>query len=222
MHNRNTLEQPRTLEEMRTILDRFAADSAAFSDQLVHRRRGLAKDIIEEYAPLYQLASELEGFRSARLTADSFPGPDAIVQLNNGSEVAIQITTAGETESTALQRELLSRGEPVFPNQRASRELPSRRISAQGRVLSTKKANTEGMIEEVKTAIRRKISDYRPGTQCLLVLIRQSSLTMESDWTSRLGDALLDLSFAPYSAVYITNTDTCIRCAGAYPRLVIQ
>lgn len=214
MLERGTLEQPRTLEEMRVILDSFAANRAAFSDSVVHRRRGLAKDIIEEYAPLYHLACELEGFASARLSGESLSGPDAIIRLNDGSEVAIQITTAGETESTALQREVLSHGEPIFPNQHASRVLPSKRISAQGRALSTRKANTERMIEEVKVAVQRKISAYRSGTQCLLILIRQSSLAMDLNWTARLGAALLNVGFAPYSAVYVTNTDTCSRCAG--------
>ena len=98
---------------MRALLEAFFTDRAAFSDSVVHRRRGLAKDMIEEYAPLYRLARELEGFKTARLTTDSFPGPDALVQFVDGSEVAIQITTAGETESTALHRETLSRGEPL-------------------------------------------------------------------------------------------------------------
>ncbi|AZP13551.1 hypothetical protein [Undibacterium parvum] len=211
---REKLEQPHTLDEMRNLLDRFSADHIAFPDQLVHLRRGVFKDIIEEYAPLYSLANNLEGFMWARLTKESFPGPDAIIQLNDQSQIAIQITTAGETQKTALQREVLSRGESIFRNQDALRILPSKKILMSGRALTTKKANTEEMIEEVKTAIKRKISAYRNGTQCLLILICQQSITMEFDWKSQLRAALLNITFAPYLEVYVTNTDTCTRCAG--------
>lgn len=217
MLERRTLDQFRSLEEMRSILDNFSVDCTNFSNPLVHRRRGLAKDIIEEYEPLYHLARELEGFASAKLTGESFPGPDAIIRLTDGSEVTLQITTAGETESTALQREKLSQGECVFPNQHATKVLPSKRITAQGRVLTTKKANTQRMMEEVKAALQRKIVAHRSGTQCLLIRIRQPSLTMESNWAARLGVALLHVGFSPYSGVYVTNTDKCTRCAGALP-----
>ena len=215
MQGRIALEQPRSLDEMRALLDGFAADREGFPDATVRRRRGLAKDIIEEYEPLYRLARELEGFASARLTAESLSGPDAIIQLNDGSGVTVQITTAGETASTALQRELLAQGEPVFTNQHASRLLPSKRTVAHGRALTSKRQSTERMIEEVKAAIQRKASAYRSGTDYLLILIRQSSLSMETNWTTRLSEALSNVVFAPYSAVYVTNTKTCVRCAGA-------
>lgn len=215
MHDRAALEQEHSLAEMRAILDNFAADEERFSNEVVHRRRGLAKDMIEEYAPLFRLACELPGFKSARLTAQAHAGPDAIFQLGDGREVAIQITTAGESQSTALQRELLSRGTPVFPNKNASRDPSSEAIETKGRALSTRKANTQRMIDDVKIALEKKIAAYRLGTQYLLVLIRQSSLTMSSDWTSQLRSALLKVSSAPYEAVYVANADGCRKCAGA-------
>ena len=215
MHDRNALQQSHSVAEMREILDSFAADEEKYSNDLVHRRRGLVKTLIEEYAPLYRMACELPNLKSARLTAQSHPGPDAIVEMEDGSEVTIQITTAGESQSTALQREMLSKGEPVFANQSASRSPSSKAIETKGRVLSTKNANTVRMVDEVKTALQKKIATYRPETQYLLVLIRQPSLTMNSDWQSQLQIAFENTSSAPYKAVYVANTDACYRCAGA-------
>ena len=77
MHLRSELEQPRALEEMQAIIDTFANDRDEYPSPQVRLRTGVAKIVIEEYLPLFRLAQTLPGFKSASLTADSYPGPDA-------------------------------------------------------------------------------------------------------------------------------------------------
>ena len=211
MIDRGLLEQSASLDEMRAILEHFASDEKTFPNDVVHRRRGLSKDLIEEYEPLYRLSLELNAFNTGRLTSQSFAGADAIVEMIDGSQIAIQITTAGETRSTGLQREFLSQGEPVFPNQTASRNALTKRIESGGRILSTRLKNTEQMIAEVKAALQRKILSYRPDTQYLLIRIRQSSKTMDESWKYRLQNALASESILPYKAVFVANSDCCVR-----------
>jgi hypothetical protein len=214
MIDRNLLEQPHALNAMRDILDKFGTDREGFPDDMVQRRRGLAKDIVEEYAPLYRLGCVLQAFETGRLTPAGIAGPDAIVQLTNGTSVAVQITTAGESESTALHRELLSKKHVVFPNQIASRLPVQKQIQTQGRVLTTRRGNTEVMIAEVIAAIQKKVAKFHEGTKLLLVHIRQPSASLEDTWPASLQAALEGVSISPYEAVYVANTQTCVMGAG--------
>ena len=210
MHRRSELEQPRTLAEMQAIIDTFANDLAEYPSTKVRRRTGVAKIVIEEYYPLLLLAQSLSGFKSASLTADSHPGPDAVLQFDNGSQATVQITCAGEDESTALQRELLNGGQTVFANQSVNRKTDE--ITQSGRVLTTRTKNTLAAIDEVLSAIKRKKKKYRPGTQILLISIRRSEITMTKDWQQQLLVRVSALTDLPYERIYVATVHTCFAC----------
>jgi len=135
MIQRAELEQTRSLSEMRLIVKAFANDVNSYRNEDVRRRTGVAKDIAEEYYPLFLLVQHLPHIQAAYLTPRSHPGPDAIVVFADGSSKSVQITSAGESHSTALQRELLNRGQVVFPNKKAHRAKRLPQIVESGRVL---------------------------------------------------------------------------------------
>lgn len=142
MHQRSELETARTLLEMRDIMNLFENSYGRYPHLNVRRRTGIAKVVIEEYIPLFRLAEILPGFRSAYLTASSYSGPDAIISFNGGSQSTVQITCAGEDESSALKRELLDSRQIVFGNQKVERCRQTRDVAISGWALTTRAANT--------------------------------------------------------------------------------
>jgi hypothetical protein len=166
----------------------------------------------EEYIPLFLLAQNLPGFKSASLTAVSHPGPDAVLLFDDESKVTIQITCAGENEITAYQRELLNDGQFVCANQSASRSGETGKITQSGRVLTTRAKNTQVAIGEVLLAIEKKKKKYRVGTQFLLISIRRSEITMTKDWQQQLLVAVSALTAFPYERIYVATAHTCFAC----------
>lgn len=212
MHQRSELEQPRSLAEMQMVIDAFVNDREEYPNAKVHSRTGVIKTIIEEYLPLFSLAKCLPDVTSASLTPDSNPGPDALLVFRNGRKVTVQITCAGENESTALQRELLSDGQAVFANQAATRNRRTGQITQTGRVLTTRAANTNSMIEEVMSAIENKIRKFRQGTDILLISLRGSETIMSDDWRKQLLSQVFVLADVPYESIYVTIKNTCFEC----------
>lgn len=212
MHQRSELEQPRTLAKMKAVIDTFANDNAQYSNTEVRRRTGVAKIVIEEYLPLFLLAQSLPGFKSAYLTPDSHPGPDAVLLFNDGSHATVQITCAGEDESTALQRQLLDDAQLVFANQSFRRNRITRKINQSGRVLTTRAVNTSTLIFEVLSALRRKTHQYRAGTQFLLISIRRPEITMTKDWQQQVCGAVTALMDLSYEHIYVSTAHICFVC----------
>lgn len=211
MHTRLSLEVPQTLDDMREIIASIENDGEYPSSEL-RRRRGVAKDLVEEYIPLYWLARAIPDVRSGYLTPASTSGPDALLAFADDSNWAIQITCAGENKATALQRELLNNREVVFANQVPQRDRATHNITQTGRVLTTKKANADAAVTEILAAIKRKTRKYRSGTDTLLVSIRGSEITMAMGWKQQLLLQISALNDIPYERVYIVGNNTCIRC----------
>lgn len=212
MHSRSELEQPRTLEEMQSIIDTFANNNDEYSNSQVRLRTGVAGPLIEEYMPLFRLAESLPGFNSASLTAASHPGPDANLLFEDGSQKTVQITCAGDDKSTALQRELLNDRQIVFANQSFKRKRKSREIVKSGRLLTSHTANTDAVIDEVMLAIEKKEKKYRAGTDYLLISIRRSEITMTKDWQQQLTTAVSALPTSSYERIYVATAHTCFAC----------
>lgn len=208
--DRKFLEQSKPLEEMRLITREFLENSAIYSDQEVQHRIGVIKDVVEEYVPLIQLARALPDFISARLTPPSCAGPDALLLMSDGSEIGVQITIAGENYSTALQREMLARGEIIFPNQSARRDKATNNIQTKGRILTTKSANTKNMICEVIFALEKKRSSYREGSHILLISTSRRPITLANNWQELLISSMKLKEITPYDDVYINVGDQCI------------
>lgn len=208
--DRSILEQARPFKEMCSIVSQFLDDPAICSDCEVQYRVGVIKDIVEEYVPLIQLAKVLPGFISARLTPPSYTGPDALLLMSNGSELGVQITIAGEGYSTALQREMLTRGKIVFPNQSAYRDKSTKDIKTSGRILTTRSSNTQKMICEVIFALEKKRSLYRSGSHLLLISTSRPLITLENNWLELLTSSIKHRKLSLYDEVYINVGDQCI------------
>jgi hypothetical protein len=175
----------------------------------VRRRTGISKVVIEEYLPLLLLAQNIPGVRSARLTTDSNPGPDAVLLFDDGSQAMVQITCAGENEITALQRELLNDGQVVFANQATNRNRRTREITQTGRILTTRTANTHAAIDEVLSTIERKTRTYWSGTKLLLINMHRSEITMTGEWQEQLRVAVSTRTDVPYESIYVATAKTC-------------
>lgn len=212
MHQRSELEQPCTLAEMQMVIDTFEKDFSEYLSTEVRHRIGVTKIVIEEYLPLFLMAQSLPGFKSARLTADSHQGPDAILLFDDESQATIQITCAGEDECTALQRELLDNGQIVFANQSVNRVRKTGEISQSGRILTTRNSNTLAAIDEVLSAIEKKTHKYRVDTLFLLIGVRRTERSMMKDWRQRLLAAVSALTDSPYERIYVVIDHTCFRC----------
>lgn len=213
MVERTDLEISRSPTEMQDLLHSFSEDRQAYSDEDIHLRRGVVKDLLEEYAPLCTLAANLPNVRSARLMPQSNEGPDAIVELQCNQvirEFTVQITVANQSHQEALARERLSQGLPTFANtERVRNPTNKEEIQERGRVLMTREARLRGQVEEVVIAVRRKLRKYHPGTEVLLIgswiWLDDSSITYS--WRADLKEQIRALGDVPYRSIYLANGD---------------
>jgi len=213
MVDRSDLETKQSPPEMQDLLRGFAEDREAHSDEDVHLRRGVVKDLLEEYSPLCTLAASLPGVLSARLTPPSNDGPDALVEIQSSEgvqELAVQITVANQSYQHALARERLSRGQPVFENTEKIRDPANRtEIHERGRVLTTREASLRAQVAEVVSAVRKKLANFHTGTSVLLVgsriWLNGSGITY--CWRSDLKQQIESLASIPYECIYLANGD---------------
>jgi hypothetical protein len=209
MHQRSELEQFRTPAEMQTIRDTFTNNHAAYPSTEVLRRTGISKVMIEEYLPLLLLVQNIPRVRLASLTRESNPGPDAVLLFDDGSQATVQITSAGENKTTALQRELLRNGKVVFENQPTNRNPRTHEITQTGRVLVTRTGYTQAAIDEVLSAIERKTLTDRSDTNVLLIKMHRSEVTMTEEWREQLRVAVFARPDLRYESIYVVIDNTC-------------
>ena len=213
MVDRSDLEAKRTPTQMQHLLSCFAEDREACSDENVHLRRGVVKDILEEYSPLCILAANLPGVLSARLASPSINGPDGIVEIESGQEIeelTVQITVANQSHQEALARERLSQGQPVFGSTEKVRDPTNRsEIQERGRVLETREGRLRVQVGEVVNAVRRKLANFYAGTDVLLVSSRiyldDSGITYS--WRADLRQQVEALGSIPYRRIFLANGD---------------
>lgn len=202
---RSDLEIPKTPLEMEELIGLVANDRVSYSDQDVHLRRGFIKPLLEEYLPLSIFSRHFPDIREARLTPSSNMGPDAEAISGSGEKHVIQITVADESYETALGREKLSEGEPMFPGAQKSRNKKTGAIEESGSILTTREAELKKQVNQVVDAIVRKSNNYHVGTGILL--IRTSIHLSDPDdysWRNDLSDQVSGLNI-PYEYVYLTN-----------------
>lgn len=207
---RTKLEEFKTLHEMHELLAYFSSHREEFPDEHVHLRRGIAKVLLEEYAPLLMLAQHL-GAAGAKLTASAYEGPDGYLYFEDGAEAAVQVTCAGESDQTAYKRELLASGRLVFDSQRVERVSVSKAFRVSGRVLSTKDRGTSLAVEEIRLALQKKCKNFKEGTSILLIHSRRNELTMSADWTAQVHAAMSHLSEVPYRAVFVCTRKSIFK-----------
>lgn len=209
------MEIPRTPEEMEEFISTYERDRNAYSNEDVHLKKGtkgrILKDFLEEYCPLYTLILNLPNVHTARLTPKSNEGPDAIVSTGEKG-LTVQITRADESPKRALQREVLSKGWPVFLTRNIIRNKKTREIQQSGRVLTTRKARLEEHVGNIASAIQRKCKNFREGTDALLVATRigPSTLCVGFSWEEELKNRIRRIDSIPYRGLYVANGEQLI------------
>jgi hypothetical protein len=186
--NRSDLECWVPLSDARNLVSEFFDDRTTYPDSdFYSRKRGINKDIPEEFYPLLLLAEHLPTAQSVRLSPKSLPGPDGAILLTDGTEISVQITVSHERSDGYLVRQSL-------------RDLGS---------WSSKARNTDGVIkqrlERILDAIKDKEANFRAGTDMLLVV--EESISWDDVIDPGLPDALEvalgQLSASKYSAIYV-------------------
>ncbi len=202
---RRHLESWQSLEDMHKIIQLFC-DPEVFTDQDVHRRIGIAKDMLEEFVPLYRLAAYLRASR-ARLTPEGSQGPDAIIEFSHGRRISAQITVADQSYQEAMNRELLAKGRIVFPFTKKDRDPRTRHITESGHMLQSKEGMLREKVNRVIGAIRAKIAKFYAGTDCLLVSTGRFCSASDSgySWRGDLVDQVNELTNIPYDHIYLVH-----------------
>jgi hypothetical protein len=213
MHRRFEIEECHTIEEMKAIIDSFAEDHIEYSNAEVLYRTGVAKDIAEEYIPLFGLAMNLSNCIAARLSQKSNPGPDAVLYFSDGAEKTVQIVCADENHSRALKRQKLSKGEVIFANMTFFKNKTGE-IESCGRALTTRAWETKSFIKEVIAAIHKKTQNYHTGTQILLISVSRSEKTFIQGWQQQLLASVSEVADIPYEQVYVITANSCVECKG--------
>lgn len=207
---RSQLEDFRTSEEMAKILDKLQ-DRSTYSDDDVHYRRGLVKDLLEEYAPLLTLVRGTPEAVSARLLPKSNEGPDAAINAHAGT-LSVQITVADQSYQAALTREVLATEGSAFPATEKSRDRASGKVVQDGRVLTTREGRLREQVAEVMVAVKRKAKNFHEGTEILLVNTRISldDSSIEYSWREDVRKQFQALEDVPYGRVFLANGDELI------------
>ncbi len=214
MLTRAELETPRTPEEMGALLNSFGNDREAYPDCVVLLRKGIAKDILEEYWPLFALARNLRAC-SAYLKPSSNPGPDGVVGLATGKKLYVQITVADQSDEVAWKRELLSQGKPVSIWTRKSRDPLTKEIVEEGPSWFAPENYFGKKVQDIVDAITRKLPKFYKGTHALLVSVDVRPLMERHNetcnWRQDLRDRVSELGFIPYSKLYVANNEEIIE-----------
>ncbi len=203
--DRSQLEMPRTPEQMLGIISRVTTDLIAFPNDIFYQRRGIVKDVLEEYYPLYLLASHFGEDSRAKLNTKSARGADGFIEDPDHKTIKVQITSANLSYQERLNREQLSQGRMVFSHQNKERNRTTGEIIASGRVLTTKTAQLLREINYIINSIKAKCENYIDYTDVLLVDSNISHLIMvpDIDWCSEVTNQLLAVGNIPYEHIYI-------------------
>jgi hypothetical protein len=186
--NRNQLESWVSLSDARNLVSEFFGDQTTYPDgDFYSRKRGINKDIPEEFYPLLLLAEHLLTAKSVRLSPQSLPGPDGAILLIDESEISVQITVSHERSNGYKKRQVL-RDPGIWSN---------------------KARNTDEVIkqrlERILNAIQDKETNFRTGTDILLIVDESISWgdVIDPGLPDALEAALGQLPASNYSATYV-------------------
>lgn len=204
--DRNELQTPRSYPEMHRICQAIIDDRKTYPDTEFYKRKGLVKHILEEYWPLMQLLDHLCTGAKGALTERSHEGPDAVILVGDQTLYA-QITCANQSYKEALNREILSEREVVFPHQEKDREKTTRKIIAKGRALTTRVGKLKSQVDEIVEAVDKKARNYHEGTDILLIdtEIHMSDIDTGYSWRKDLSEKVANISDLPYEYIYVAS-----------------
>ena len=157
---RKDIEEPKSLTEAIEITEIFYYDQDTYPSKELRLRKGINKDIAEEYSGLVKLAQEHEeqhwSVRTVRLFPEFNQGPDAEIQFLAHPSSMIQITCANEIgERYLLRRELANNPQKVV----------SKMYTEHGADLEVKTR-----LERIIKAIEAKDKKFYHGTDTLLII----------------------------------------------------
>lgn len=215
MTSRRDFETPRTPAEMKSLVVAIAEDRESIADRDYHRRRGIVKVLVEEYALLQALAEHTAPDCQAYLTPVSHQGPDGVIVLSSEESLTVQITVADQCHQVAMGRERLSEGNVTFPASERVRNLRTGAIDERGRILTTRKARLQEQVTVIATAVKLKNDNFHEGTDILLVgaSIFLSDGDLDYNWEEDVRARIAALG-SPYPRICI---DTGKRIVEVYP-----
>lgn len=218
MIKRSDLEVPRTCEQMTTLFNSYAEDFVTYPSEDVHLRKGIIKDLLEEYRPLCALVCNMPNACRAYLAPQSNQGPDAFIELNSGEKVTIQITTADQSRQEAMGRKALSRGQSHSKVATKERNRETGEIKQWGgmRLREDRDRELRRWVEAILSAIKRKSANFQEGTEMLLVShdLWLGSPPANYSWRDDLKDRVRTLDNIPYKYVHLANRDELIMLKG--------
>ena len=177
-----------SLPDARDLVGEFFGDRAAYPDgDFYSRKRGINKDIPEEFYPLLLLAEHLPTAMRVRLSSSSLPGPDGAILLADKSEIKVQVTVSHERGDGYKMRHSL-RDHGAW----------SSGIFNTNEVLKQR-------LERIINALKDKEANFRMGTDVLLIV--DESITwgdmIDPGLPDALNEALDQLPASKYSAIYV-------------------
>jgi hypothetical protein len=185
---RSQVERWVSLSDARTLVEQFLSDHNTYPDSDYYsRKRGINKDIPEEFLPLLLLAEHLPTAKSVRLSTLSVPGPDGAILLADGSEIAVQITVSHERSDGYKIRHSLRDNGIWCSKARATDDIIQQRV------------------ERIIEAIKEKENNIRTGTDVLLIVDESISWgdVLGQGLPKALSAALGQLPASKYSATFV-------------------
>ena len=196
MIERSDLELWISVDEAGAIVQSFFDDHKTYPDHSFYsRRRGINKDIPEEFWPLLLLARNLPEAEALRLTPPANEGPDGEIRISDGSIIRVQVTSSLERYGGYLVRQQLRVIGSFATAARETLEVVEERLN---RILD---------------AIVEKEQRYRKGTDVLV--IQEESVSwgdvLEPTLKARLAEKVINSEPSNYSATYIIFNEVVYR-----------
>jgi len=194
---REDLEKWNSVNDARKLVETYFNDKNTYPDKPFYsRKRGIYKDIPEEYHSLVVLAEHIKDAYKLRLLPSNNQGADGEIRLTNQDLLSIQITNSHENKKSHLKRKT---------------------IDKKGVYCDNKAVAIEKIIKErlrrIWTAIEKKNFKDHSGTDILL--IQEESIAWSSELKVRLKNKLktkiLKNSPSQFKAIYINFYETPFR-----------
>lgn len=184
---RTQLEAWLPLAEAHALAQTFFDDRVTYPDgDFYSRKRGINKDIPEEYHPLLLLADHLAA-AAVRLSPDSLSGPDGALRLSDGSELTVQVTLSHERDGGHETRlTLRDTGTHTGECVATDHEIAVR-------------------LSRILDALREKERRYRKGTDVLLIVDKSIAWgdVIDPGLPIALEEAARQLPPSRYLATYV-------------------
>lgn len=167
MTNRTALEEKRKPAEMGALLERF--DEKFQRNKEWAKRKGIRKDIEEEYRQLYYFVRCRPKIKLVWLESIGNGGSDAGFETEDGRIYSVQITLADAGRQAYYNRKISLQNRPYFPIQTKRINSRTDEIETWGRALESPTGRVKSRTQALSDALERKRKDFS-RTDVLLVV----------------------------------------------------